>query len=59
MEPMMMKIENQVTGEVVKTGATTTELKNWAIRTGLFKVERTRGFRHILQGDWAITREAK
>jgi hypothetical protein len=52
----MMELKNQVTGEVVRTGQTTTELKNWAIRTRLFKVERTQGFRHILQGDWTIER---
>ena len=52
----MFKLENQVTGKIAKTGNSLTEVKQWAIKNGLYKVEKSRYFRHIICGDWDIKR---
>jgi hypothetical protein len=52
----MFQLINTQTNEIAFTGKSVTDCKNYAIKKGIFKVERSKYFRHIECGYWVIER---
>jgi hypothetical protein len=52
----MFQLINTQTNEVAFVGKSLTECQNYAIKKRIFKVERTKYFRHVICGYWAIER---
>ncbi len=46
-------------GECIHKATGYKTVQKWAIQKGYIKVERTKNFRHILMGDYDITRTQK
>jgi hypothetical protein len=52
----MFRLINTQTSEIAFTGKSLTECKTYAIKKGLFKIERSKNFRHVICGYWNIER---
>lgn len=55
-EKKMFQLINQETKEVVFTGNTPTECRNYGIKKGIIGVEKSKYFKHLIFGHWNIER---